>query len=214
MRAIRGLAARFALGLGILAAAGPAAAGPPLTNYECLRATARTACDSLIARLPRPASDASLAVRPVGTSAGNFMIENALASALANAGWQVSMRADSTASRVLEFEVVDLGVEYVHTYRNSWFGEKRVERETRVRLFGRLLDNAGHGILWADQTERRDYDEVPAKALPVLEDKNPPDYLKATLPPQRWNKVVEPVVVTGIIVGLIFLFFSNQSTAK
>jgi hypothetical protein len=102
----------------------------------------------------------------------------------------------------------------VHSYRNAWFGEKRVVRESRVRLFARLVDNNGHSILWADQTEKRDRDEIPAAALPVLEDTNPPDYLKVSLPPQRWNKVVEPVVVTGIIAGLIFLFFSNQSTAQ
>lgn len=206
-------AAAAALGLALIGLGPPAAAGPPLTNYESLRATARTASDKLIAALPKPAEEASLALRAVGPAAGDFLVENALASALATAGWRVSTRADSAAPRVLEFEVVDLGLEYVRTYRNAWFGEKRVERETRVRIFARLVDQGGERILWADQTEQRDRDEVPAAALPVLEDKNPPDYLKVSLPPQRWNKVVEPVVVTGIIVGLIVLFFSNQSTA-
>ncbi len=28
----------------------------------------------------------------------------------------------------------------------------------------------------------------------------------------NWSKIVEPVVVSGIIVGLIYLFFSNQSS--
>ena len=211
---IRGAAALSAVVLGVLLESLPASAGPPLTNYECLRATARAASEQLIAGMPRSGAETSLALRPVGNAAGNFLVENTLASALATVGWRVNTRADSSAAHVLEFELVDLGVEYVHTYRNAWFGEKRVVRETRARLFGRLLDNDGHSILWADQTERRDRDEVPAAALPVLEDMNPPDYLKASLPPQRWNKVVEPVVVTGIIVGLIFLFFSNQSTAK
>jgi hypothetical protein len=200
--------------LGVLAASNPATAGPPLTNYECLRATTRVASEQLIAGLPRSDADRHLALRPVGKSAGYFLVENTLASALADAGWQVDTRADSISGRVLEFEVVDLGMQYVHSYRNAWFGEKRVVREARARLFGRLVDNQTRSIVWADQTEKRDRDEIPAAALPVLEDTNPPDYLKVTLPPQRWNKIVEPVVVTGIVVGLIFLFFSNQSTAK
>lgn len=210
----RGGAALATLVLCALGLGRPALAGPPLTNYEFLSTTARTASDQLIAALPRPQSEARVAIRSVGATNSNFLVENALAGALTRAGWQVRSHADSSAARVLEFEVVDLGMQYVRTYRNSWFGEKRVEREARVRLFGRLIDNDGQSIVWADQTERRDRDEVPAAALPVLEDTNPPDYLKVSLPPQRWNKVVEPVVVTGIIVGLIFLFFSNQSTAK
>ena len=35
-----------------------------------------------------------------------------------------------------------------------------------------------------------------------------------TKPPHdatNWGKIVEPVVVSGIIVGLIYLFFSNQT---
>ena len=28
---------------------------------------------------------------------------------------------------------------------------------------------------------------------------------------KKWGRIVEPVVVSGIIVGLIYLFFSNQS---
>lgn len=214
MHTLRGAAVLSAVVLGVLMPTTPAMAGPPLTNYEFLRATARAACDQLIAGMPRPESEARLAVRPVGKSAGSFLVENTLASALSSAGWRVETRADSTAGRVLEFEVVDLGLQYVHSYRNAWFGEKRVVREARARLFGRLVDNKARSIVWADQTEKRDRDELPAAALPVLEDTNPPDYLKVSLPPQRWNKIVEPVVVTGIVVGLIFLFFSNQSTAK
>lgn len=36
-------------------------------------------------------------------------------------------------------------------------------------------------------------------------------FVKPEMPGSGWSKVVEPVFVSAIIVGMIYLFFSNQS---
>jgi hypothetical protein len=151
-------------------------------------------------------------LRSVGSHAGGFLVENALSSALTEAGRAVRARPDSLRGPVLEFEVVDLGVAYTRVHRRAWLGDKRIEREARARLFARLVDQDQDRIVWADQAEAKVHDEVRQAELGTLEEKSPPDYLKATLPAERWNKIVEPAVVTGIVVGLIVLFFSNQNT--
>jgi hypothetical protein len=107
---------------------------------------------------------------------------------------------------------VDLGLTYPHSRRRAWLGERRVTREARARLFARVVDPAAASVVWADAAEAKQVDEVPVEKLADLEEKSPAEYMKATLPARRWNKVVEPVVVTGIVVGLIVLFFSNQET--
>jgi hypothetical protein len=195
-----------------LLAISPALAQAPRTNYELVQAAVHRASVELVTGLgPVHASGAPLAVKAVGTHAGNFLVENSLSSALTEAG--IAVRTEATAGdRILEFEVVDLGLAYPQTRRRAWLGERRVEREARVRLFTRLVDPAAASVVWARSAEAKEQDEVAVSQLADLEDKTPADYMKATLPPRRWNKIVEPAVVTGIVVGLIVLFFSNQET--
>src|SRR5262249_6421221 len=113
---------------------------------------------------------------------------------------------------IVEFEVADLGLEYSAAHRVWWVGRQWVDREARARLFARVLDPAGARILWADQAEVHRRDRLPAADLNRVQDVKAVAYDQPVLPSGRWNKLVEPVVVTGIVVGLIVLFFSNQQT--
>jgi hypothetical protein len=198
---------------GLACAASAAGAQTVPTNFELVREAAREAAAELAADLQPLQLEGALSLRLVGTHPGGFLVENALSSALADAGRTVRAKADSTGP-VLEFEVVDLGLSYTDVHRRAWLGEKRVDREARARLFARLVDQAQGSILWADQAEAKKHDEVRHADLPALEEKSGAEYLKAAMPERRWNKLVEPAVVTGIVVGLIVLFFSNQETAN
>jgi hypothetical protein len=194
-----------------LAWAAPVWAGSPPTNYALVDSAAGAACASIAAELSGRGDTPTLGLRAVGNASGNFLVENALLRALSAAGLTVSTRPDTTAP-VLEFQVVDLGLTYLGTHRHRLVGRQHVQREARARVFVRLVD-PGHGnVLWAKRAEAKEVDEVRATQLVELEEKSPADFLKATLPARRWNKVVEPVVVTGILVGLVVLFFSNQDT--
>jgi hypothetical protein len=190
--------------------AGAASAQSIPTNYELVRQTAERVCIQLVNGVGAHAAG-GVALRSVSNAAGNFLVENAFTSALGQAGIPVRSKPDSSAP-VLEFEVVDLGLAYVDTHRRMLIGGQKVEREARARVFARLVGSGGQGIVWADQASARTRDEVDRDLLSELEERNPPDYAKATLPPARWNKLVEPIVVSGIVVGLILLFFSTQSS--
>jgi hypothetical protein len=191
-------------------AATPLAAQPVPTNYELVREAARRACGQWTEGL-RAHTTAPVALRAATQASGNFLVENALAGVLTDNAIAVRTAVDSSGP-VLEFEVVDLGMAYVDSHRRLWFGARTVEREARARIFARLVDPAAQKVLWADQAAARVRDRVRADDLASLEERNPPEYAKAVLPPPRWNKLVEPVVVSGIVVGLIVLFFTNQET--
>lgn len=184
--------------------------GPPM-NFELVRDAARAASAELVRKMRAP--ERTLALRTFGNHEGAFLVENALATELAAAGYVVRTRADSL-DVVLEFEVMDLGLAYTRTWRHAWLGERRVERQARCRLFARLVDEGQASILWGEQAEAKAVDEIPLEKLGDVEEKGSASYLQSTLPPQRWNKYVEPVVVTGIVVGLIVLFFANQNTSN
>lgn len=199
----------YALAVGFLAGSPVAADGVP-TNYELVSETARRACAELVTGARAHATGA-LAVTAATSATGNFLVQNAFTSVLAEAGMPARTQPDSVGP-VLEFEVVDLGVSYVGSHRRMLVGGEKVEREARARIFARVVDPKTRMILWADQASARTRDEVDGDALASLEERNPPDYAKATRPPSRWNKLVEPIVVSSIVVGLILLFFLNQDT--
>ena len=187
----------------------------PSTNFELVQEAARGASAKLVARLDSAAVGSPVALHAVGTHEGGFLVESTLSSVLTAAGHAVRTRADSTAGGpVLEFEVMDLGVAYTRVWRNAWLGDKKVERQARARVFARLVDDTAARILWAEQAEAKVVDEVAYGVLPTLEEKGGATYLQATLPTRSWNKIVEPLVVTGIVAGLILLFFSNQDVSN
>ncbi len=190
---------------------GPAADVRPPTNFELVRDAARQASKQLVDQLGDAAFMSALAIRGVGEHEGTFLVESTLNSVLTEGGYTVRTAPDSLGP-VLEFEIVDLGLTYTRVWRHAWLGSRRVEREARARLFARLIDDAQTSILWAQQSDSKVVDEVPVDQLGNLEERSGALFLQAELPPRTWNKIVEPVVVTGIVVGLIVLFFSNQSS--
>ena len=185
----------------------------PLTNFEFVRDAVSSACGQLLADIDTGQLSNELKIAPTGTHEGNFLVESVLSDVLTSAGHPVSIAADATGL-TLEFEIVDLGVSYLRVRRHAWLGNKRVEREARARIFARLVDEQQGTILWSSQLESRLIDEVPHSELAVLTDRNDTEYLKAELPERSWNKFVEPAVVTGIVIGLIVLFFSNQNASS
>jgi hypothetical protein len=187
-------------------------AEPLPTNYELVQSATRVACAKLVEGMRSHLGTGAVSVRGVGTAAGQFLVENIFTSVLTEAGVKVTTRADSVSPRI-EFEVVDLGLAYTGAHRSPpWIGHRSIDRTARARLFARVVDPVQARIVWADQAEGHRTDRVAQSALVRLEEEKPTAYEKPARPPGRWNKVVEPVVVTGIVVGLIALFFSNQST--
>ena len=185
----------------------------PLTNFEFVRDAVSSACTQLVTEIDALQLPNELKISPSGTHEGNFLVESVLSSVLTDAGHPVSITEDADGV-TLEFEVVDLGVAYTRVRRHAWLGSKRVEREARARIFARLVDGQQGNIPWSQQVESRLIVEVPHSALTVLTDRNDTEYLKAELPEKTWNKFVEPAVVTGIVIGLIVLFFSNQDASS
>ncbi len=54
-------------------------------------------------------------------------------------------------------------------------------------------------------------DSFPSNMLELIKSSTYP-FTSPEFTPQDWSKAVEPFVVTGLITGLVYLFFSNQSS--
>ena len=111
---------------------------------------------------------------------------------------------------VLEFRVAELDVGYTRRWRKSLFGTAMVERTARAAIFFRLLDGKDGKVLWTDSGRSQRRDVVPQKLLAELED-TPGQTGPKSAGVGGIGRVVEPIVVSGIVVGLIFLFYSSRT---
>ena len=86
---------------------------------------------------------------------------------------------------------------------------KYVDRQSRITLMLKLNDELSHSILWQDEITRVSSDKVPKSNLELLQYSDH-TFAETELEEQSWNKFVEPMVVSSVLGGLIYLFFSNR----
>ena len=141
-----------------------------------------------------------------GKHDANWLVEHVLAERLLNRGFAVAL--DSTVydeSRFrLSFRILDMGI-----IARSGLRGKYAERQSRITLILKLNDEVSHTVLWQDEITRVSSDRVPKKNLDLLQHSDH-KFAKTELEEQSWNKFVEPMVVSTVLGGLMYLFFSNR----
>ncbi len=111
---------------------------------------------------------------------------------------------------VLTFQNVSFAIAYPDVYRSHVFGGKHVKRLADVRVHATVTDGHSGQVLWVGEASRESADEFDYDDSARVE-QGTYQFARPVLPGGGWGKYAEPVFVTGIIVGLIYLFFSNQS---
>jgi len=89
-------------------------------------------------------------------------------------------------------------------------GGKKVRRVASVGIAATLVDPATGAVLDTAEASRDDADQFAHRDLYRVE-AGTYEFVHPAIPGSGWTRIVEPVFVSGIIVGLIYLFFSNQS---
>lgn len=110
---------------------------------------------------------------------------------------------------VLEYRITELGIEYPRVWRSNFVGRKMLERYACAAIHVRLVEDGSGALVWAGDGRAVQSDEVPVSQLSLLEGKGE-DWQKGTLPAGKMGAVVEPLVVTAIVAGLVYLFYSNK----
>lgn len=118
--------------------------------------------------------------------------------------------ASSDTGLVLQYQNIAFGLAYADVYRSHLVGGKHVKRRADVRLLTTLSDAATGEVLWVGEAAREHEDEFDRDDAARVE-QGTYQFARPVMPSSGWGRYAEPVFVTGIIVGLIYLFFSNQS---
>jgi len=111
---------------------------------------------------------------------------------------------------VVAFRVVDCGVSYPWARRSLLVGPRRFGRMASVRLWAAHLSQPGQRMRGVARSEQIHFDSFPAWARPLVEGPGYPFPIEAP-GGASMQKLVEPVVVAGIVTGLVYLFYQNQN---
>jgi hypothetical protein len=110
---------------------------------------------------------------------------------------------------MLQFQLVDFNLRYTKVYRSFLVGGKTVKRSAGLNVLAKLVESEGGLVVWMREASKTYDDQFPHRNLREVES-GLYQFAKPAPDSRKWGKIVEPVVVSGIIVGLIYLFFSNQ----
>ncbi len=111
---------------------------------------------------------------------------------------------------VFRYRVAEFSILYPESHKRSPLGSRKVQRLAAVSLYANLLKGKREDVIWVGNGDTERIDVVPAGKLPLLEGRDFP-FAKPTLETHGLGSLVEPALVTGIVAGLIYLFYTNQN---
>ncbi|NOT35586.1 MAG: hypothetical protein HOP12_15685 [Candidatus Eisenbacteria bacterium] len=200
----------------VVRARGPAV---PPTNFQVIARVARTAFDRAIASCPVD-SGTRVLLAPGESHPLNFMAEHAVLQALSRSGISARVRRsiipdDSLAAYaagggepVLEYQLASARVTYLRL--RGWLpGRVKIERQGLVEGSLTLRDPGTASVLWTQDASFNLVDAFPRGRLSLVEDARFSE-LRSPAPGRSVDKAVEPIIVVGIVAGLVALFFQNR----
>ncbi|OPL19117.1 MAG: hypothetical protein AVO35_12205 [Candidatus Aegiribacteria sp. MLS_C] len=180
------------------------------TNMEMAEDALVMALEELPAQLAAlGASEVNVEVS--GEHTGNWFIKQTVLSVLHESGITVTDWTDpEDPSMVLRIRPMELSVDYGGVSRPWIVGNKRVERIAKCELMSTLLDGDGE-ILFNLRTSGLRQDVVSWSETELLEGSTEWEWLSGELPQNSGGGILEPIVVTGVVASLVYLFYSSRA---
>jgi hypothetical protein len=196
----------------------PAAADElPPTNLELMNDISSQAIAELLDRFSSQLSGHSVVLKPFAVNEQYQFLTNVFTAALTDRGIKTFPPGASRAEDpmpgndvVLQYQATTFNLTYPKVYRSHLIGGKRVRRRAEVTLLATLVDNRDGSVAGVAEAGREYQDQFDHDDVGLMEEGNY-QFTRPPVPSSGWGRYAEPVLVTGIVVGLIYLFFSNQS---
>lgn len=111
---------------------------------------------------------------------------------------------------VLEFRVLEFGVNYPTVKRRfAFFGGTSVRRLAGVYIEASRIEGPEGRIIDVATGQSHSHDQLSPRARILAEGANYP-FTKPVIPPTNLSRLIEPILVVGIVSGLVYLFYQNQ----
>ena len=185
-------------------------AAPLSTNMDMVAETLDQAVAQALAKLQSMQGGITwkgpLLIEAQSEHSANWMADHILCERLLQSGFEVVLDSASAPSETmrLSYRVVDLGI-----VGHSGLRGGEVRRQSRATLSLRLSDHRNEVLYWQCEETVQRRDRVPKNRMEFLQHT---DYAfaRTEIEEQSWSKFVEPVIVSTVLGGLVYLFFSNR----
>lgn len=191
------------------------------TNLQIINLVANAAVQRALATAPLD-SGSHVTLAPAESHPLNFVVEHAVLRELARRKVSVTVRRSvipddslallSMADRdpLLEYQLASARITYLRLVGGYLLPSRaKVERQGLVESGLVMRDPATSRVLWTGDATSNLVDRVPRGQLTLAEDERFTD-LKGTLPERNLGRYAEPLVVAGVVGGLVILFFQNR----
>lgn len=191
----------------------------PYTNLQVTQFVADSAFGAGLASAPLEAGT-RVVLAPALDHPLNFVAEAAMLEQLAKRDVEVTVRRtpvpdDSlallyaqTGDPVLEYSLASARTTYLR-FVGLLPGRVQIERQSLIEGSLGMRDPSSARVLWTHGVGLGLVDRFPRSRVSLVEDGRYPE-LKGELPQRNVDKVIEPVVVVGVVGGLVALFFQNR----
>ncbi len=189
------------------------------TNYQIVERISSQAVRKIISAMGTLPQDAVVLLNKT-KSAGSvdFVLENTFVLEMRNAGIKLAIEPAKKDETVLasgayrlSYQIVRLSLSYPRISRKWWLGSKMVDRAAQADVFVQFIDLATGDIVWVKEIHEEYSDTIDYSQLKLVEEAQY-DFTKPSRSEFKMSRLLEPLVVGGIVVGLVYLFFSNQSS--
>jgi len=157
-----------------------------------------------IARGDAMPSDLDRGLSPMGAQPGVAPGDSALAATSSS-----SHVSDPAAPLRLQVLVEGSGVTYVRRLGSFPFGTKGYERLAGMRASATLFDPQNGDVVWTRSAARSASDVVPKGDVAYAATGS--GYLNPPVPRGGGTRWLEPMIVIGVVTGLVVLFYSNRN---
>jgi hypothetical protein len=188
----------------------------PKSNMAVITELAEEVMVEAVSKMGLP-EGARVYLRQVDTHDASWLVKSVLLEELTSRGhavkagqMSVAAEPDGEEDYEIAYRIVTCQTTLPRAWREWIVGARKLERRTAVDIRFELSDST-KAVVWAGGVQRERREIIPGSRLSGLEAPGQ-EFASPQTEPGGWDKIFEPVIVAGIVGGLIYLFYTSRST--
>lgn len=144
-----------------------------------------------------------------GEHEGGWLVEQVAISSLSDEGVTVNTARETSNGWTLQIRPMELGVSYAQTTRNWFLGGKQIPRIANCELAFTLVDSEGN-VTFTDR-QGAILENTVSQSNVVLIQTTTEKWANGEISEEESGNILEPLVVTGVVTALVYLFYSSRN---
>ena len=178
-----------------------------MTNLDMLETAVLNALEPVAEQVSSQGLE-TIALNIQGEHEGGWLIEQIATHTLGAAGVTVYTSRDA-GGWILNLRPMELGVAYAQTRRSWIFGGKQVPRLASCEIAATLVDPEGDVILTV--REGSVIENTISSSDIIIMESSTEEWANGELSDEESGNILEPLVVTGVVTALVYLFYSSRN---